>query len=169
MRHIFLAWIFFAACSQPNVKTQFDKLEKVFEAGNWKVTTLDDTYYMFFSREGDALYKVHHYMLRQGDSVNSTITTIRPEKGKIVWEMENEKFELKDVDENGSSWQGPESGNFVYRKQDSFHVSCKWNQAQTYILVRTLPISTFLVRSKYDFLHGTNTANAIVDTVRGKR
>lgn len=156
-------------------KTKFDKLEETFGAGNWRYINEKDTQYLFFSREGAELYKVHYYKLQNGDSVNSYIATIQPENENIVWNLPSDKLMLEFVNDTASLWRSV-AGHFKneFIRQDSAHIIAndipdKDADKQQFVLVRTLPISTFLIRSKYDFLHGTNTANAIGDTVKQRR
>ena len=153
MRYIIILLAFMAACNEPDVKMQFDDLEKVFDTGNWRVMGAKDTSYLFFSREGERLFKVYSYVIKDGDSVSSKITIIEAKAGKIIW-GNNELISTTDKE---SVWKN----NDYYKKRDSLHID-----ATHAVLLRTLPISTFLVRSKYDHLHGTHTADATVDTAR---
>jgi len=160
MKYIFIVLLLVACNSKPDVKAQFDNLEKVFETGNWEMVLGSDTIYSFFSREGERFFKVYSYRIEDGDSVRSRITTIQPENGKIVWSGS----ELVSATDKESVWKHPANGEFRVKKLDSLHILFNGDT-----LIRTLPISTFLVRSKYDFLHGTHTADALVDTVRRRR
>lgn len=160
MRYIIILVLFMAACGRPDVKTQFDNLEKVFGTANWRLRTVNnDTLYIFFSREGEALYKVYSYMLANGDSIRTVVATIAPKDGEIIWDLEYQYITLKDADAAGSSWHGKQMGDVRIKTIDSLHVLYEWGGNNRDTLVRTLPISTFLIRSKYDFLHGTNTVN----------
>ena len=156
-------------------KTKFDKLEKTFSGGNWRYINEKDTQYLFFSREGAELYKVYYYKLQNGDSVNSYIATIQPENNNIVWNLPSDKLILEFANDTACMWRSV-GGHFKneFIRKDSSHIiandiSENGADKQQFVLVRTLPISTFLIRSKYDFLHGANTANAVVDTVKQRR
>lgn len=158
----------FASCKESNKnrhKEQFDKLEKVFEAGNWRYINLGDTAYLFFSREGTTHYKIYRYYMVDGDSVNTAVFNIRPQNDSIVMKVDDDIRLLVNVDERGSSWEDGER-LYKFRKLDSLHILLETNGVTVDTLRRTLPISTFLVRSKYDFKNGTNTAQVLADTVR---
>ena len=106
---------------------------------------------MFFSREGDTLFKVYSYLMKNGDSVETYISTIKPEGENIVWDYGWAQRELEHADEKANSWSG-EDGKFKYTKLDSLHILGTSGQLSD-TLVRTLPISTFLIRAKHDFLN----------------
>lgn len=155
MRYIIIG-LFIVSCGKPGGATQFDNLEKVFEAGNWKLMAANDTAYAFFSREGPNLIKVYNYRMMNGDSVKTEVHTIQGSDGKITWDWLN--GELEKATENENVWRSGGS-EMRFKKRDSLHIDVTADKEKI-VMERTLPISTFLVRAKYDFLHGTNTANA---------
>ena len=160
MRYIILVLLFAACNSKPDVKTQFDNLEKVFEAGNWEMVDRDDTAYVFFSREGERFFNVYNYFIRDGDSVSTKVMTIQQVDGKIIWD----KAELKTATDKGSEWL-LNGRDIKFTKRYSLYIDVVSGTSKKF-LKRTLPLSTFLIRKKYDFEHGTHTADAIIDTVR---
>ena len=166
---VFMAML--AACkdavTKNGPKDRFDKLEKVFAAGNWRSINYDDTSYLFFSREGDLHYKIYRYYIEEGDSVNTAVFNIGPQGDSIVMKVDDEFRVLVSVDENGSSWKDQDS-EYRIAKIDSSHIELRKDGKVTNTLSRTLPISTFLVRCRYDFTHGTNTADETMDSVRTK-
>lgn len=148
-----------SATKKEGPEKQFDKLEKVFQAGNWRHINYEDTAYLFFSREGSTSYKIFRYRMLNGDSVNTAVFNIQMQNDTIVLKVENDTRVLVQADENGSSWDD-EGTVYQFQKIDTSHILLKKDGEITDTLMRTLPISTFLVRSKYDFIHGTRTADS---------
>ncbi|HYF31939.1 MAG TPA: hypothetical protein VD993_12535 [Chitinophagaceae bacterium] len=165
---LFVAVCTWIACSESadknNPKAQFDMLEKVFETGNWRHTAYEDTTYLFFSREGDTHYKVYRYRMMDGDSVQSAIFNIQWQNDTILMKVDDEYRILTAVDDNSNAWSH-DGAVYRFTKLDSLHLLLDNDGKSIDTLKRTLPISTFLARSKYDFVHGTNTANATGDTL----
>lgn len=151
-----------------NPKAQFDKLEKVFETGNWRHITYGDTSYLFFSREGATDYKIYRYYMVDGDSVSTVVFNIVSKNDSVIMKVNEDYRELVSVSENGSSWQDKEN-LYKFTKLDSLHIQLQTNGVEADTLERTLPISAFLLRSKDDFKNGTKNATALVDTVRSRK
>jgi hypothetical protein len=153
----------------PTHKSTFDKLEQVFHAGNWRQVMDGDTSYFFFSREGDTHYKIYNYRIKNGDSTATDMAEIKPQDTSVIWHWRDMPAVLTAADARSNTWyvklpDGSEAP-FTIELMDSTHL--RWEFPQSVVtLTRTLPVSTFLVRSKYDYEHGTNTANASADTVQ---
>ncbi|MBI1343209.1 MAG: hypothetical protein GC171_09760 [Terrimonas sp.] len=143
------------------VKEQFDRLENVFEVANWQKITGKDTVYQYFSRMGDELFHVYQYSIEKGDSASSHLSFIRQNGGKIQWSLEDGSFELSSVDSTSSKWiDGKGSPAFAYKKiSDSLITFTREGQPEI-LMRKTLPLATFLVRSRYDFINGTHTVDS---------
>ena len=165
--------IFLIACDEiesPH-KAKFDKLEKVFGNAHWQALRNKDTMYAFFKREGDALYKVYTYHVKNGDSIQYRPVTIYANKNGIVWYNEGDddyQYLLENADDTMNLWNSgseaapglilqfttKDAGLIAVNYRDGF-CGFRWD----FPMVRMMPIDTFLARSKYDFLHGTSTAH----------
>ena len=167
MRKIFpiLLVSFFVSCGETgktnDPKTKFDQLEKVFGTGNWRLISFQDTSYLFFSREGSTDYKIYRYYMVDGDSVNTAIFKIQMQGDTVVMLVIDDVRQLVNITDNGSSWQDDEN-LYRFKKVDSSRILLETNGMSADTLQLTLPISTFLVRSKDDF----KTAAALVDSVK---
>jgi hypothetical protein len=168
-----------AACQSTEKKTttaasgkqSFDSLEAIFETGNWQTTWQGDTVYLFFSREAPAFFKVWFYNMRQGDSVNTWQSSITINNDSIYWNWPHGVLQLLKAGNNEARWQVIDSVShqpvsWLFTKTDSLSVRLQLTPGEVYMLRRTLPIGTFLVRSKYDFVHGTQYAR---DSVEDRR
>jgi len=163
------------ACQPPQKKANtvepgrlaFDALEGIFETGNWQTILDGDTTYLFFSREAPALVNVYFYQMRQGDSVNTFQSQITATNDTIQWNWPGASLKLLQADSTQAKWRIAARGNdqainYLFSKKDSMVIHLQVEPGEEHILRRTLPISAFLVRSKYDFQHGTQYA---ADTV----
>jgi hypothetical protein len=153
------------------VKQSFDSLEAIFETGNWQTTWQGDTVYLFFSREAPAFFKVWFYNMRRGDSVNTWQSSITVKHDSIYWNWPHGELQLLQAGNNEARWQildsvSHQSVSWVFTKTDSLSVRLQLTPGEVYRLRRTLPIGAFLVRSKYDFVHGTQYAR---DSVEDRR
>ncbi|HEX6181833.1 MAG TPA: hypothetical protein VFZ47_11355 [Chitinophagaceae bacterium] len=168
----FLLMAFIVACSDngktKDPKVKFDQLEKVFGTGNWKLASYQDTSYLFFSREGNTDYKIYRYYMVDGDSVNTAIFKIQMQGDTIVMAVIDDLRQLVSVTDNGSSWQDDEN-LYRFKKIDSSRILLETNGISFDTLQLTLPISTFLVRSKDDFKTGTKNAAALIDSVKRRQ
>lgn len=126
--------------------------------------------YAFFTRENDVLYKLYSYYVKNGDSALTLFTTIYAAKDEILWYTEGDddgyRYLLEHADDTSNLWTtgGGASLTLQFTRKDSRIIAgcyhdrfCGWRSS--FPMVRTLPISSFLARSKYDYLHGTNTVD----------
>lgn len=157
----FLIWVV-AACNEPvkknsSPKEAFDKIEGVIGNDNWQLINGVDTSYIYFSRIGN-LINVYRYNVSKGDSVNTQMNNILHQSDSIIWNWDNEKLLLTGADSNTINWEAMNAAKDKYKlsKTDSIHMSFVLPNGQTAVMKKMLPLSTFLVRQKYDYTHGTS-------------
>jgi hypothetical protein len=164
MRGLFICFLVLvvAACNEPvkknnSPKEAFDKIEGLTGNDNWQLIDGVDTAYIYFSRIGNEI-NVYRYTINKGDSVNSRMNNIVHQSDSVIWNWENEKLLLTGVDSNSINWVAMNAGKDKYKmvKTDSLHISFVFPNGHTADLKKTLPLSAFLVRQKYDATHGTS-------------
>ncbi|AEW03114.1 hypothetical protein A4D02_03695 [Niastella koreensis] len=166
-----------AACNEPvktnnnNPKEKFDKIESITGSDNWQLIDGVDTSYLFFSRIGNEV-DVYRYTISKGDSVNTQMNNIVHRNDSVIWNWNNEKLLLTGADGNTINWQAMNTGKDACKmvKTDSVHISFVLPNGHTADLKKTLPLSVFLVRQKYDYIHGTSyTDSATILTRHPKK
>lgn len=170
MKFLFIiSFVFiFLACNQAEkkvpIKDEFNAIEKIVGTANWQFVNGQDTSYIYFSRMGDALFNVYSYRIGNGDSVNSILKTITGRQDTVLWNWGNKKLLLMDVTDNSITWEmtGDEKGKYVLTMTDSLHISFVLPGGHETKMTRTLPLATFLIRSHYDYLHGTHTVDSAI-------
>lgn len=155
-----------AACNEPakptaSVKEKFDAIEKIVGTANWELVTPGDTSFVYFSRLGDTYINVYKYKLVNGDSANTQVSNMISRQDTIAWTGTNEQYILSAVTDSAIIWQDMSNGDKKYTisKYDSTHISLS-SSGRSELMKRTLPLSVFLVRKKYDYLHGTAYADS---------
>jgi hypothetical protein len=76
---------------------------------------------------------------------------------KIVWNWNNKHLTLSAATENTNHWEG-DSSKIEFAKMDASNLVLTINNKEKLKVTKTLPLSTFLVRSFYDYQHGTKLA-----------
>ena len=141
---------------------KMDMLEKIFNNDNWMKVDGKDTSYYYFSRIPSEI-KVYKYKIIKGDSAISTISVIRFFNDSLVWEYDDTThLLLTGVTEKSCEWVKGEGspGSFFmgFEQKNEKRIKMTVEDNKSFMLTRTLPLSTFLVRSHYDYMHGTNYA-----------
>ena len=142
---------------------KMDMLERMFNNDNWMQTGNNDTSYYYFSRISSEM-QIHQFRIIKGDSVIINMSAIRFSGDSLTWRYDdstylflsgitNESSEWKRVDE-----ESPGSFYLAFEKKDDKHINLVNSERKKFVLTKTIPFSTFLVRSRYDYLHGTNYA-----------
>ncbi len=140
---------------------QFNSLEKLFDNQNYLLTQLKDSSYLYFSRLNNYLIYVHNYKLVKGDSADLTIDTIKLNtKNQLVFNWKGKALYLKQTTDYSSDWsiQGTDSTVVQFKKIDQNNLQLLNQEGNKLIMKKTITLSTFLVRSFYDFQHGTKLA-----------
>lgn len=141
---------------------KMDMLEKIFNNDNWMKISDKDTSYYYFSRIPSEI-KVCKYKMIKGDSVISGLATMRFSNDSILWEFDDTThLYLNAVTDKTAEWvtveDTPGTLAIGFEKKDEGHLNfVKVGQKQV-VLTRTIPLSTFLIRSRYDYQHGTHYA-----------
>jgi hypothetical protein len=164
MRVFFICFLILvvAACNEPVKKNKtpkeaFDKIESITGNDNWQLIDRMDTSYIYFSRIGN-LINVYRYNIRKGDSVNTRMNNVVHQSDSVIWNWDNAKLLLTGVDSNTINWETMNAGKDTYKmvKTDSLHMSFVLPNGHTAEMKKTLPLSVFLVRQQYDYIHGTS-------------
>jgi len=143
-------------------KDKFDAIEKIVGTDNWQLVDGQDTSYLYFSRTGVVHFNIYHYWIVKGDSVGTRMNNITDQEDAVAWNRGDEKLILADVDNNVIIWKNisNDKDRYVLKKTDSLHLSFILPDGHTSIMTRTLPLGTFLIRKRYDYLHGTSYADS---------
>ena len=142
---------------------KMDMLEKMFTNDNWMKANGHDTSYYYFSRN-QAVTSVYHYRIVKGDSLNTIISRAHLINDSLVWKFnDTTDLALTAISEKRSAWDRTNTGIpvksfLVLEKKDDNHIAVKFAGSREFLLTKTLSLSAFLVRSRYDFLHGTRFA-----------
>lgn len=138
--------------------SQFDGLEKVFNNQNWMIIKGKDTSFLYISRINKFLAYSYSFKMQKGDSTNLRIDTIHvsPEN-KVLWNWNNQQLVLSSATENINHWQG-NSLQLDFAKMDAANLVMTLNEKEKIKISKTITLSTFLVRSFYDYQHGTKLA-----------
>lgn len=146
------------AAENASLLTQFNALEKVFDNQNWMEIRDKDTTYLYLSRLNNFLIMAHNYKMIKGDSASLVIDSIVvADNKKITWKRSNKNYMLESATEYTNTWMF-DSSKIIFRKNDVGTLGYEVSGKGKVMLKKTLPLSTFLVRSFYDYQHGTKLA-----------
>jgi hypothetical protein len=137
---------------------QFNGLEKVFDNQNWMIIKEKDTSFLYISRLNKFLAYAHSFKIQKGDSTELQIDTIHvSSENMIVWNWKGKHYKLTASTENTNHWEG-DSSKVEFAKMDASNLILTLNDKDKLKMSKTLTLSTFLVRSFYDYQHGTKLA-----------
>ncbi len=149
--------------------SQFNALEKVFDNQNWMRIKDKDTSFLYFSRLNNFFALTHSFRMNKGDSSNLRIDTIHVnDYNQIVWNWNNKGLVLSSATEFTNSWSNG-ANKVEFNKMDESNLSLNINGIDKYQLSKTITLSSFLVRSFYDFQHGTKLAFDKTDFTKKKQ
>lgn len=143
---------------------KMDMIEKMFNNDNWIMADGIDTSYYYFSRTTPENTNVYRFRMHKGDSVNTVLSHIGFLKDAVIWKLNDSTIlSLAAISDSTAAWNiagsdGKGVAFMTFDKKDDKHISIALKDKPPVLLTRTLPLSTFLVRSRYDFLHGTKFA-----------
>lgn len=150
---------------------KIDLLETFFDNSNWLLAENKDSSYYYFSRLNSADIDVYHFVLRNGDSSNTRQTKIRIDAAnRVTWDFFNTPLFLESASKSLLIWKGglaKDSSNVTFKKTAAGSIEIERNNEVSHFK-KTLPVSLFLVRSRYDYLHGTKLAFDMVTAGRKK-
>lgn len=135
-------------------------LEEIFTNDNWLITDKKDSSYFYFSRLGDFTVNTYEYRLVKGDSALVKKEKIGVEGDKITWNFKGEKLQLDKATKARAVWSvsGKDSMQYEFVRIDNNQIGLVLPDKRKLVLQKILPLSTFLVKSRYDFMHGTKLA-----------
>jgi hypothetical protein len=143
---------------------QMDSIFYLFGNNNWRVIQGRDTSYLYFSKQNDLLIHVYGFKMQKGDSVQSILQKIICTPKGIYWQQAADTFQLRSVTQHTMSWvHGTNTLNFTLLQPAMLQ---QQYQNTVSIMQPTINLTDFLIRSRYDFLHGKHYAN---DTAKFKR
>jgi hypothetical protein len=138
--------------------SQFNGLEKVFDNQNWMIVKDKDTSFLYISRLNKFLAYAYNYKIQKGDSTELRIDTIHVSPdNKIVWNWNRQHYILTSSTENTNHWEG-DNTKVEFAKMDVSNLVLTLNEKEKIKMSKTITLATFLVRSFYDFQHGTKLA-----------
>jgi hypothetical protein len=162
MRIILIVFVLFIfSCNSKQERSvQLEQLQNIFGTANWQVIKGTDTSYIFFSGRDDNSFKTYQYNLFKGDSSNTEIGSVQlNNEGKVEWSLFNKRLVLYDIKNNETNWKDGADTIYVLTKQNDSLLMMQTPQGNLQFK-KTLPLSTFLVRGKYDYEHGSNLADS---------
>lgn len=146
------------AATTATLTAQFNGLEKVFNNQNWMIIQNKDTSFLYLSRLNKFFAISHSYKMIKGDSAELRMDTVQLSKdNKIVWNWKGQKLSLNAATDNTNSWVG-DTTKIDFVKMDDANLIQTINGKDKIKMTKTLTLSTFLVRSFYDYQHGTKLA-----------
>jgi len=147
-------------------KEAFDKIEGITGVANWQLIDGADTSYLYFSRIGDVYINIYQFKIVKGDSADTRLNTIGTNNDTVYWKWENKQWYLQTANDSVMEWADEgykENSAYSFTKTDSLHIFYRFPDGHLALLTKTLPLTTFLIRVKYDYEHGTDFVNK--DTV----
>lgn len=156
--YFLLLSFFFATCTDKKSNTIKVSLPDFFDAHNWEVTNNSDTFYIFFSPVHDILVETYEYKIANGDSVHTQKNAIQIFNDSLKWKFKENIYTVTHIDSNKISLEFKNIMYHLNKISDDLMVLESFNDS--FYFRRTLPISTFLVRRKYDYLNGTSGADS---------
>jgi thioredoxin-related protein len=142
-----------------NLKPErFDYLENIFQNENWLMVSGSDSSYFYCSRLGKSYFKIYRYRIYKGDSVNTKITEIKSAADTIVWQALRDSMAiyLSSATPKQAVWANKTNNQFyIFNKVDSNNIHVTYPDGSAENMVKMQTLSAFLVRSRYDYLHGT--------------
>jgi hypothetical protein len=143
-----------AACTPGRVTNVQASLTDFFEPLNWQVIHNRDTFYIFFSPINDSLVETYEYKIINGDSVNTQQNAIKYFDDTLKWQFNEYYYTISQIEKNKISLALNNEIYYLNKISDSLMVVEGFDDSLYF--KRTLPLSTFLVRKKYDFVNGTS-------------
>lgn len=149
------------ARSTTSMYNDFNTLESIFDNQNYLVVNGKDSSYFYFSRLNHTLIRTYTYKISKGDSAQVRVNTIQPdEKNNIIWEWNGKKLKLAGADRGQVRWVSSASDSTAvsFLKLDKNTIRLSYPGRKELVLQKISPLSLFLVRSRYDYQHGTHYA-----------
>lgn len=154
-----------SACHHPGKKAGADQLQRLGSilpaVANWQVVDGTDTSYTYFSRQLDHTYNTIQYKLKNGDSSIFNDARIIVSGDSVLWNWNNWSLWLEEVKDREANWKNHHFGEkYTLRKINDSTWEMSQPGTSPIIFRRTLPMSVFLVRAKFDYEHHTSLADS---------
>jgi hypothetical protein len=143
-----------AACTSKKNNGRQTSLTDFFEPLNWQVSNNGDTFYVFFSPIHDSLVETFEYEIINGDSVNTQHNIIKYLDDTLKWQFNEHLYVISQVDSSKIFLALNNEMHYLNKISDSLMVLNVLEDS--FYFRRTLPISSFLIRKKFDFIKGTS-------------
>lgn len=141
---------------------QFNALEKLLDNQNYRLVKNKDTSYIYFSRVNKFIINTYQYKMIHGDSAQLKLDTIQLNaQNKLIWKWKDTLMELTNATEFAAKFESIASNNFTIQlnRQTTNTLLLKEGNSEPIQLRQTITLSDFLIKSYYDFQHGTKLAN----------
>lgn len=141
---------------------QFNALEKLLDNQNYRLVKNKDTSYIYFSRVNKFIINIYQYKMIHGDSAQLKLDTIQLNaQNKLIWKWKDTLMELTNATEFAAKFTSATSNNFTIQlnRQTTNTLLLKEGNSEPIQLRQTITLSDFLIKSYYDFQHGTKLAN----------
>ncbi|HEV8284056.1 MAG TPA: hypothetical protein VGQ09_07085 [Chitinophagaceae bacterium] len=163
-KNILISILILYACNHVEKKSaaaDLQKLSSILTTTNWRITGGSDTSYIYFSQQADNTYTIYEYKLVHGDSSITWQGSISALGDSVVWNWDNHLLKLEQIFDIKANWKEKSTNeNYVLQKINDSSLQLSSSTRQL-MLKKTLPLSTFLVRAKYDYEHGTQFLDSV--------
>jgi hypothetical protein len=163
-KYFLLGVLISGACNQIDKKNAINDLQKIrslLPTANWRIIDGADTSYIYFSDQFDSIYKTYEYKLVRGDSSVVYEGSIEAYSDSVVWDWNNHSLRLEEAADSKLNWKEKTSDEkYVLQKINDSSLQLSSPEKQ-WRLKRILPLTTFLVRARYDYEHGTKCLDSV--------
>ncbi len=144
---------------------RFDSLEHIFSNDNWLIVDGTDSCYIYFSRLGKGDFRTFYYKIFKGDSSNVSHSNFIMSSDTITWlsPIAGKRLHLEKTTNKEAIWCDSTCASyFRFKRISDKEIILTLPSDKKLVLKKTLALSLFLIRSRYDFDHGTHYA--FIDT-----
>lgn len=141
---------------------QFNALEKLLDNQNYRFIINKDTAYLYFSRVNKFIIHTYQYKMINGDSAQLKLDTIQLNaQNKVIWKWKDTLVALTNATEFAAKFESATAKTFTIQlnRQSNNTLLLKEGSSDPIQLRQTITLSDFLIKSYYDFQHGTKLAN----------
>lgn len=135
-------------------------IEQVFGNENWLLADKKDSSYYYFSRLSEFKFNTYTYKIVKGDSANVLHASFQPENNALTWEFDGRKLAITSATRARvlGTVVGSDSLTYEFVRLDDDSIAITYPDKKKHVMQRTLPLSLFLVRRRYDYRHVTKYA-----------
>ncbi|MDQ3846846.1 MAG: hypothetical protein M3342_22960 [Bacteroidota bacterium] len=139
------------------------QINQFLPSANWQVIDNRDTFYLFFAQNPDHTYTIYEYRIRGGDSSDTRTDSIAVADNTVRWQFRNKELYFDEKRDSTLIWNEalkPEQKYVLRQVSDSLMMLQLPDQNEKMVFRKMLPFTTFLIRFRYDYLHGTRTVDS---------